>query len=435
MREFSLDGDDVSVIPEDVMAPDIAEESELLVTLEQTLRDLEDISTRIELDAGVSRGTADALNSIDPTILPETLALESFTQVASMVNLKATVEAIDLKSNWVIGAAVAASFAIIGKIIHWIWTSLSGSKDKGTPSERSEAAAGVVAVIADAKADLIITAKDNDRHLAKKMEEVEKEYMNKLEDSLFEVRNDLMYEVATEGKIMAIIADLSKNFMGLGKAISSSIDDYKRIFVKFQDAQSDDDKAVNLLAGAGMEFPTDKLGNTLRLMGIAGKDEAKTLSGATRLVKEHLDKLISSKTKPTPSASVLLALAKGNNIKDASGYLEAPDEAVMLLKNLNEDVKGVEDLAKHAKTNIHAFDLAAKRLRGNVDALARIHQMVYQVVGVHVKLMENLEKVESHTYVAMTKLAKQSDHADKFTGTLETFDKKIKAKKKFSLFG
>lgn len=418
MQELPICGEENQIVPDELGGPEFAEEHDLLVTLEQTLRDLDEISERIEANGGVCKGDATALVAVAEDILPANLPLNSFTTSPSSVNLQSTLEAIDFKSKWVIGGAIAAAFAIIAKMIHWVWKSLKGDKDETIP--KRESAAVAVAENVEEQFDYVLTVgmREVDEANRKLIEKEVKSRKVKMENWFEDNRSDLLYHIIKDRKLEEAVRGFSNMFFDYAKIIDSMIDIYYKTLAKAESGKTDE--------GHSLAFELDFLSRPIKVDGgvaaklkgfrdiptrvkaLTGKD-AKDLVETTKILKDFVSTSRHEKKKPTLGYDDIKALIKKNDVKDEDSYLADPERAQDLLNSLEERCNDIAKKASESKVNVKQFEKAAAGIKSNVEALVRVHSIVIMVMETKIRFLERFGEISNTSLKQVIRMGKSSE--------------------------
>ncbi len=417
MQELPIGGEESQVVPDELGGPEIVEEHELLVTLEQTLRDLDEISARIESNGGVCKTDAIALVNVADDILPERVPVNSFTTSPSAVNLQTTLEAIDFKSKWIIGGAIAAAFAIIAKMIHWVWKSLKGDKDETIP--KRESAAVAVAENVEEQFDYVLTVgmKEVDEANRKLIEKEVKSRKVKMENWFEDNRSDLLYHIIKDRKLEEAVRGFSNMFFDYAKIIDSMIDVYYKTLAKAEGSKDD-----GLQLGLELDFLSRPIkvdgGLAAKLKGfrdiptrvkaLTGKD-AKDLVETTKILKDFVSTSRHEKKKPTLGYDDIKALIKKNDVKDEDSYLADPERAQDLLNSLEERCNDIAKKASESKVNVKQFEKAAAGIKSNVEALVRVHSIVIMVMETKIRFLERFGEISNTSLKQVIRMGKSSE--------------------------
>lgn len=128
------------------------EEQEEIRVQRDMMEDVDSIIREMNINGGVNRELAVDLEKLSPGILTEHMPINSFTQFYSRTNLSLAMEnAEKLKAGLMIGGGLLVA-GIVGKIIHWIFTSFGDNDDKMS----SAGAKHETAVVTNKKVDDII---------------------------------------------------------------------------------------------------------------------------------------------------------------------------------------------------------------------------------------------------------------------------------------
>lgn len=108
---------------------DIADELNTETLSMEKIAELSSFANSIIEAAGVCQADALSLESIMDGSVPffnDRIIKESFSLLPTRTNMTASLEFIDTSNKYVMGGLVAASIAIIAKILHWIYKFFTG---------------------------------------------------------------------------------------------------------------------------------------------------------------------------------------------------------------------------------------------------------------------------------------------------------------------
>lgn len=419
MQELPIGGEESQVVPDELGGPEIVEEHELLVTLEQTLRDLDEISARIESNGGVCKTDAIALVNVAEDILPERVPVNSFTTSPSAVNLQTTLEAIDFKSKWIIGGAVAAAFAIIAKMIHWVWKTLKGGdKEKTIPARESAA----IAVVENAEEQydyiLKVGMKEVDEANRKLIEKEIRSRKLKMENWFEDNRNDLLFYLLKDQKLEEAVRGFTNMFFDYAEIIDRTFDQFEKTLER---GKGKEEEVIGQVL-AELEFmakPISVDGGVVakmkgfrdiptRLQALTGK-RARDLVETTKIMKDFVSTARTEKKKPALDYDNVKAMMKKNDVKDEDSYLSDPERAQEILDKLQKRSEEIGKKATDSKLAAKQFERAAQGIKQNVEALVRIHSIVIMVMETKIRFLERFGEISNTSLKQVIRMGKASE--------------------------